>query len=235
MNDLGHGVLAESVILPTSEFFPDEYAGRQQDVASLLNRVCEYMAVDPTILKLEFYAESNTDSVSQTLPYYESQYNLTAGHYRKRKDKHIIAIERSQLNDPMALVATIAHELGHVILLGENRIPPDYEYHEQLTELVTVYYGLGLFTANSAFKFSAWEAGGRTGWQAQKLGYLSEEMLGYALALFAWVRAEDKPVWRSHLKDNVRPYLNDCLAYLAKTDDCSLPYGCAVTTTQPES
>ncbi len=135
----------------------------------------------------------------------------------------------------MSLVATIAHELGHVILLGENRIPPDYEYHEQLTYLLTVYYGLGLFTANSAFKFSQWEAGGRAGWQTQRLGYLSEEMFGYALALFAWVRAEDKPAWRTHLKGNIRPYLNDALAYLAKTADCSLPYGCALATTATEA
>lgn len=234
MQDLRKDILRDPVILPTAEFFPDEYAGRQQDVMPLLRRVCEYMNVDPAILKLEFYSESNADGLSNILPYYESQGNLTAGHYRKRKDKHIIAIETSQLNDTMSLVGTIAHELGHVILLGGNRIPPDYEYHEPLTDLLTVNYGLGLFTANSAFTFSQWEAGGKYGWQSRRLGYLSEEMFGYALALFAWVRAEQKPVWRTHLKGNVRPYLEDSLAYLAKTNDCLLPPGCALALTGTE-
>ena len=34
----------------------------------------------------------------------------------------VVALRSSQLDGPMALVATLAHELGHVILLGGGLI-----------------------------------------------------------------------------------------------------------------
>lgn len=37
------------------------------------------------------------------------------------------------------------------------------------------------------------------GWSARRLGYLSEEQLGYALARFAFERGEGKPSWISFL------------------------------------
>jgi hypothetical protein len=225
MEDLGTDVLRESVILPTAEFFPDPYEGRQQDVLPMLKRLCEYMSVDVEQIKLEFYAESSGDDFLKRYPLeYQTQHSGAAGHYRIRKGKQIIAIETGQLQDTTALVATLAHELGHAILIGENRVSPADEGHEPLTDLLTVYYGLGIFTANSAFKFSQWDAGGRHGWQAKRLGYLSEEMFGYALALFAWVRGETNPEWSKFLEVSVKSYFKTCLKYLAMTNDCSLEH-----------
>lgn len=223
MDDLGVEILRESVILPTSEFFPDPYEGRQQDVMPMLKRLCEYMSVDVQRLKLEFYTESPDNDFLKNYPLeYQTQHKGAAGHYRISKGKQIIAIETSQLQDATALVATLAHELGHAILLGENRVAPGEADHEPLTDLLTVYYGLGIFTANSAFKFSQWDAGGQHGWHARTLGYLSEEMFGYALALFAWVRGESNPEWGNHLKGGVRSHFKTCLKYLEMTKDCSL-------------
>jgi len=57
------------------------------------------------------------------------------------------------LLDPMSLVATMAHELGHVILLGGNLLTHDTPDQEPMTDLLTGFTGLGIFTANSAARF----------------------------------------------------------------------------------
>jgi hypothetical protein len=45
----------------------------------------------------------------------------------------VVSINVALLNDPEALVATIAHELGHIHLLSDERISRDTPDHEPLT------------------------------------------------------------------------------------------------------
>jgi hypothetical protein len=115
----------------------------------------------------------------------------------------VVAIRSTMLKDPLTLVATVAHELGHVILLGGNLLDRNNPDHEPLTDLVTVFVGMGIFTANSAARFQQFQDDQRIGWSAQRLGYLSERVFGYALARFALERREHKPVWSRHLSPNV--------------------------------
>jgi hypothetical protein len=117
----------------------------------------------------------------------------------------------------MSVIGTIAHELGHVRLLGEGRVHGGFEDHEPLTDLLTVFFGLGIFTANSAFIFDA----SSVGWQAQRRGYLDEEMLGYALALFALMRGERSPTWSRYLEGSISTYFKNGLKYLDKTGDAT--------------
>src|SRR5262249_53384780 len=87
---------------------------------------------------------------------------------------------------------------------------------EYLTDLLTVFMGLGIFTANSAFMFSQWQTNTHQGWQASRQGYLSEEMFGYALACFAWMRNDLNAPWSSCLSINVLTYFKQSLKYLQK-------------------
>ena len=65
------------------------------------------------------------------------------------RSRAAIGVEYKQLNDPLGLVATLAHEIGHEILLGEGRVSRDQPDHEPLT-LLTVFMGMGShFTANA--------------------------------------------------------------------------------------
>ena len=43
-----------TVVLPTDEFFPDEYFGDEEDAEALVERVCAYMKVDRDLLEVEF-------------------------------------------------------------------------------------------------------------------------------------------------------------------------------------
>lgn len=208
------------VVLPTDEFFPDEYLGVEEDVEALVERVCSYMQVDRRRLEIEFFDDQQVQ-IQQGLCYLEGASEGASGHYIRRRDKFVISLESSQLTNPMGLVATVAHELGHVRLLGEARIHGGYEDHEPLTDLLTVFLGLGLFTANSAFRFTQFRDSVSEGWNAERKGYLTEEMFAYALALFALMRGEHNPAWGQFLQGSVKTYFKNALKYLEKTGEAA--------------
>jgi hypothetical protein len=211
-----------AVVLPTDEFFPDQFSEDEASVRALADRVCAYMGVAPERVELEFFTDKNK-GLRAGLPFDESSYNGVAGHYRKRRGKFLINIESSQLRDPEFLVATCAHELGHARLLGEGRVSAGFEDHEPLTDVLTVFLGLGVFTGNSVYSFKQWTDAFSQGWQTERRGYMTEEMFGYALALFAWVRREPSPpAWSQYLRGNVSAYFKSGQRYLEKTGDARL-------------
>jgi hypothetical protein len=205
-----------TVILPTDEFFPDPFSEEEDDVRALVDRVCGYMGVKPERVELRFFTDEDA-ALRLEMPYCESSGAGIAGHYRKRRGKYVIGIESAQARDPTVLVATIAHELGHARLLGEGRLHAGREDHEPLTDLLTVFLGMGVFTGNAVFSFRQWTDGFSQGWQTERRGYMTEEMFGYALGLFAWVRGESSPGWSKYLKGNVGAYFKSGHKYLEKS------------------
>jgi hypothetical protein len=204
------------VVLPTPEFFPDTYRALEVDVERLLKRLCNYMGVSRDRLELELFSDKSKDLRSH-LPLFESSGRGVAGQFTNASAGPIrIRISTDHLSDPTSLVATIAHELGHVLLLADGRISKDQKDHEHLTDLLTVWCGLGVFTANSAFKFNQWSGGLKQGWESRRLGYLTEQMFGYALAWFAFARGEGKPPWSKYLQGNSGHYFKSSTRFLKK-------------------
>jgi len=115
-------------------------------------------------------------------------------------------------------VATLAHELGHVILLGGGLLDRAVKDMEPMTNLLTVFLGFGIFNANCAGRFRQWHKDGRQGWSMQRLGYLPEEIYGYALARFAQERGERRPKWVGHLSTNVCTYFKKSASWLESTE-----------------
>lgn len=224
----GVQTLCESkVILPTGEYFPDPYKATRHGVQKVLDRVCQYMCVNSYQLQLEIYAERG-DLLPDSSPLYYGKVRSrkgTAGVYavpKGQSGKTIIGVEASKLNDPPSVVATVAHEVGH-FLLSDKKLPGNEESHEYLTDLVPIFFGLGILMANAAFKFSQWQGLGKHGWQVSRQGYLSEPMYGYALASFAWMRDEPKPEWMKYLELNIRTCMKQSLKYLHESNDTILP------------
>ena len=108
------------VVLPTTEFFPDPYDGSKKAVRKLLDRVCEYMDVVPDLVALKFVADAGKLWLVNDAGHYLPG---AAGTYEEGERRFIIRIDKSGLGDAMGLVGTIAHELAHVRLLGESRMP----------------------------------------------------------------------------------------------------------------
>jgi hypothetical protein len=209
------------VILPTDEFFPDKFSGDYFSLKMILQRICGYMSVDYFKVELELFADEN-GKVPHPLAQSETIGKGVCGLYRYYYNRHHISIEEKLLVNPTNLIATIAHELGHARLIGENRLSDDYPDHELLTDLTTIFFGFGVFTANSLFIFEQWTNTQFQGWRTSRQGYINEEMAGYSLALFAYLRNEKNPNWINEVNRNVRYYLKKSLKYLEKTGDTKL-------------
>ncbi|MGI8335146.1 hypothetical protein ACRYCC_34780 [Actinomadura scrupuli] len=209
------------IALPTQDFFPASYTGTLAQIKELTARVCDLMSVDPAGLIVELFDGAEKGRASGV---------RTVGHYTRRNGRAVISLDRDQAADPAYLTAIIAHELGHVRLLGENRVSRRGD-HERLTDLVTVYLGLGIFTTNAAMSY----AKAARSWSIQPLGYLDERTLngagsdgyfrlgylrerefGYALACYCRMRGQTTaPAWASYLAPGPRAVLKQGLAFLA--------------------
>ena len=211
------------VIQPTEEFFPEDFHSTDASIHATLTRVCGFMHVSPTRVTLEIFDDEQEDlktALRITLPDWEDSTSGAAGTYREEPEteQFLITVKRGKSADPVTLIATIAHELAHVLLLGEGRLDHDAPDMEPLTDLATVFLGLGIFNANSATRFQQHDDGTKQGWSFQRLGYLSEPMFAYALAVFAWERGEKNPAWAKHLRLNVGTYFRQSLKVLEYRD-----------------
>ena len=204
------------IILPTPEFFPDPYDGSYKSVQVLFDRVCDYMGVERGLIRLEFLQPSDNplflvNGSGEAVP------TEAAGWY----EGEVIRVNENEMPYPMNLVGTLAHELAHQRLLGEGRIDPDVYDNELLTDLTTVFKGMGIFLANVP---RHWD-GNYTFWpdtQLRKPEYMTGAMFGYALALLAWVRGNHNPTWAKYVYPGVRSELRQGLRFLTKTGQAKL-------------
>jgi len=211
--------LQATVVLPTPEHFPDPYDSSELALQHIFKRVATGMQVNPSDIEVTLFAAAD-DISKRLIPFWEGPTSGAAGLYHHDPTtKQHISINEKQLKDPMALVAVLAHELGHIILLRPGLVPRDDPDMERLNDLLTVFLGFGIFTANSAFYFKQYTTDRTQGWSAGRLGYLSEELYGYALARFAYERGEAKPAWRKFLSTNVSAYLKRSTAWRADRNE----------------
>jgi hypothetical protein len=195
------------VILPTAEFFPEPFEETSAFVESVFDRVCRYMGIDAARIGLQYHdAREHSDA----LGYY------IAG------DPAWISVSNSVLGDKESLIATMAHELGHEVLLGGKLLTDEHPEHEPMTDLVVVLLGLGAFLANTAVKDRTERVGNASWNEIWSEGYLPARMLGYALAITSWIRQEENPPWLWALQADAAHGLMAGLKFLRKTGDCLL-------------
>lgn len=221
----GSKPIRRPLLEPSSQLLPRKWDGSYEAGTDLFGRLCEFMLIDRNRLHLEFYSQSESHEMDSAYAG-ETHSSGPAGLYHHPEDSKIlvIALEESGLLHPGSLAATICHELGHVHLLADKRINRDAEDCEPLTDLLTVYFGAGILTANSAFQFSQWQDGNMQGWNVRRHGYLSEALFGFSLACFAWFRGEADAPWRKHLRENVAYYFDDSMHFLSTTRDTTIPF-----------
>ncbi len=207
-------LLQATVVFPTPEHFPDPYDRSEAALQRIFARVATGMQVNPSDVDVTLFASAD-DLTHRLVPFSRGSTSGAAGlyHHDPATRPHI-SIDEEKLKDPMALVAVLAHELGHIILLRPGLVPHDDPDMEPMNDLLTVFLGFGIFTANAAFRFKQYTTNRSQGWSAGRLGYLSEEQYGYALARFAFERGEAKPAWRKFLSTNVSAYWKRSAAWL---------------------
>lgn len=134
--------------------------------------------------------------------------DTACGTFSIENGEAVIRYSSQMLRDPDALAATFAHELCHYLLHGRGDPPGGPDLMEHATDCAAVYIGFGVLLANSARNFEQFADGEWSGWRSSAKGYLSEQALVTATALFAALngyRTEAaglalKPYLRSDLK-----------------------------------
>jgi hypothetical protein len=135
-------ILTVKTLLPEQEHFPVQFNGTEQMAYDVLAIIAQQMDVDTNRINLDFYNEQLLEikgGGGNTL--YGQQYedeNYSSGLYggKGADGKFSIAIEINQLKEPDKLIATLAHEIAHIRILGDGRLKENDEY---LTDLVTVF------------------------------------------------------------------------------------------------
>ncbi|MBL8810423.1 MAG: hypothetical protein JNM43_09635 [Planctomycetaceae bacterium] len=205
-----------AMILPTSEFFPEQLDGTAEAVRRLLDQVCDYMDVSPDRVELDFFTNRNqlglVNDAGKALP------SGAAGLYEDQGDRRVIHLETNELSNLEAVIGTIAHELSHLRLMGEDRVSGDEFDNELLTDLTATFFGFGLFLGNHPRNwegsYSKWP-----GTQLQCPEYMSLPMYAWVLCHSAWWRGQEKPEWTKYMSYDLRASFRQGMRYLRKTGD----------------
>lgn len=206
------------VIEPTPKCFPDPYKGTVEDGEALFTRVCRYIEIDRSRIELRWIENEAGRAGSDTSTPLAGRRISASGTYEigSWSVAERIRIDVKNLAEPMQFVATAAHELCHAHLMGDGRVTGEEADNEPLTDLLTVFLGMGIFGANACVKDKGFTTLGGSGWVAGTLGYLPQDTWAYALALFSWIRGEEKPQWVRHLRPDIRSVFRRSMRYLVK-------------------
>src|SRR5262245_34261895 len=115
-----HLLLERPIILPTVEFFPDPWDGSSRAVRRMFRRVCGYMGVNPDSVELKLFHDQTPSALKALDP----ALGIAAGTWSQADQpwkNGVVRLEAGGVYRPADLVGTMAHELAHQRLLGENR------------------------------------------------------------------------------------------------------------------
>lgn len=199
LEEFGCDVLLKPVMVP-DDLIPADYAGTHEAARLLLGQVCKQMEVPVERIDLRFDLSRIRASLPATAGGREHRpAQFAAGRWTPGEERNTISIKPELVRDPVKLVATFAHELGHELLIGSGRIEGTRADQESLTDLLTVFYGLGVFAANAALDLIPHPSG--RGKAVVASGYLRE----VALAYYCLLRQEPAtPPWARYVTWRVR-------------------------------
>lgn len=217
----GHDNIAtKPILLPTPDHFPIRYNNSKESLIKTAAIIANQMEIDISEITLDTY-EQNIQEFGGDFGHRiwtevdkDSDKKMADGLYfdKNEQGKYDIFIEKRTLSDPENLVATLAHEFSHIKILGEKRL---HFNDEQLTDLTTVVFGLGIFNANSAFKeHKSFDSYGH-----KSVGYLKQQEWGYALALYAYFRQEETSDWIKYLTANIKSDFKKSMAFINANKD----------------
>ncbi|MGI5208719.1 hypothetical protein ACQEU6_45025 [Spirillospora sp. CA-108201] len=225
LQEFGRDPVTRPIVLARPDLRSASYTGTPAQIDDVVAWTCELMGIDRSELIVELFDREGEDPAA-------GGGRRTVGHYHVEDGRAVIGLDVTEASDAAYLIAVIAHELCHVRLLGEERITHERRDHERLTDLLTVYFGFGVFSTNAALRFG----GATRGFSVQplgdldertlnaarndgysRLGYLTEPEFGYAMACYAWLRGETEPPWAGHLDPGPRAFLRQGLAYLSRS------------------
>lgn len=212
----GLAVLSEaSIVVPSREFFPPTDAAGHDRALHVFEAVKNHAGMANWECNLIAQAPGPNPHLGGVATVQGLQ--GAAGTFGVEDRRIAITYDPALLDQPVKLVAVLAHELAHYLLAAERELPPGgEEMHEPATDLTAAYLGFGVFGANSAFTFEQHQDAGTQGWSSLRLGYLSERAWVFALAVFAFLRQDSIEPLEHYLKPHLYGDLRKAMKYLRR-------------------
>lgn len=212
----GVSIVDTPVALPTRAFFPPTEAtghARAEHIFDCVRTIMGMPSTDWPCTLVQQPRRTTGDRVAEFVRIGGGE--APNGTFRVDADGAILITYAPDLiDDPMGLVATLAHELAHYLLAAEADLVED-ETHELMTDLTVAYVGLGVFGANTAFSFEQHGDAFGQGWRSRSSGYLSPRSWAFALAVFGELRGDDGGM-ETYLKPEIDGLRRQAVKYLRK-------------------
>jgi hypothetical protein len=206
----------QEIYLPTPEFLGFEYSGCEEDAIKVVDLIAEKLNVGEVTINVYFFEEFQPMEFTDEGVYsnYEGEADIVDGSYEEVIDGiYEVGIERTLLKNPMKLIATVAHEVAHIKLLGEKRLD---ENDEHLTDLSASLFGFIVFLANSSInKMDTWSGNTHSGWNiGGGSGYIHPKVYPFLIAYWAIKKNEKNPAWFSFLDKEILKDVKKSIKYL---------------------
>jgi hypothetical protein len=195
----GNDIIRKPILTRDHPIFPVEI-NDLSEIITLAHKIAEVMDIDPKTLDIGFFEGAKPVDPSAINP--DNKERSAAGlYYGINSDgKYVVDFADNIHEDVGRIIATMAHEFAHIKLLGEGRMA---ENSEELTDMLPLFYGFGLFNSDMVLTFKRETNGTHHSWQSNTLGYLSFADWGYLFALYMYLREELEPAWFHHLNKTV--------------------------------
>jgi len=207
LNNFGSDYFHNETILvtPTNAHFPNSVNSRESLVSTVFEQVTAYAGLQNWPLKL-VELTPDYDPIAPSPVVYNGIPRGDTAAFTLEDDSKVIeityALEHTQ--NPGVLTALLSHHLAsQLIRVSETPNPGTEELQGHATDLLAIFMGFGLFLANNAITVKRGCSG--CGKSMQSFGFLSEDEMTYALAIFCVLKKIPNKDVLCHLKSPLRP------------------------------
>lgn len=191
------------LLLPNDRFFPDRWTADEAGIRALAERLLDYAGLGHLGVAVEMFV-NETEVEEVGLDGRAAKWShagaaawfagISAGTCRFGADS-------GKLDDPLGLVAAMAHEIAHAYRRSHRLEHRDHDVEEKLTDVTTIYLGFGVLTTAAAARFITKQHDNLgSSWSHSRQGYLSAQEMAFLLATQLVVRGYDAATARWYAK-----------------------------------
>jgi len=193
------------LVTPTEKHFPSPVNSRQSMANSIFEQMVQYAGMQNWPLELiELTSEYEQPAPPSTITFNGIPRGpATAIALEGDTQTFQVTYTPDLTRDPSILTTVIARQLAsHLASTADTSTLGDEELHGHLIDLLSIFMGFGLFLTNNAVMIQRGCSG--CGKSIQATGYLSEDQMTYALAIFCCLKKIPNKTVQPHLKSPLR-------------------------------
>lgn len=200
------------LILLNEDFFPGSFDSAHAMAEGIFERVKAYCGLKHWPFELVQPEHFQTQAIALQGGLNPHQRGLKANISAYSPDYQALTLsyQPQQIKNPDALAASFAHLLAqHQLFQSQLAIPGGDAYANEVTEVMAIMMGFGVFFANTAYTFRG-GCGSCYNPAANRQASLSEYNCVYALALFCHLKGLEQKTVGKQLKKHLRSVFKRC-------------------------